>query len=117
MGRKNRNAGTPRFDPTEPQRVRWKEGTGWRTGRLVIDLITPKGELRVTDDRTGQDHRIAAGELQRLVRGPRGGKHWKPYTAAEIAASLAAPKPARKTARLHALRGCDELSLFGGDAA
>lgn len=65
----------PGYEPG--QRVRWKRGGRWRYGHVGADVHERDGSLRVYDDTTGAARALRAGDVQRLVRGPRGGARWE----------------------------------------
>jgi hypothetical protein len=60
------------------ERVRWKQGGRWRYGHLGASVRERDGSLRVYDDTTGAARALRAGDVQRFVRGPRGGRRWEP---------------------------------------
>jgi hypothetical protein len=61
------------------QEVRWKQQgrSRWRYGHLGDPPVAPDGSLTVYDhDFNGGARALRPGEVQRLVRGPRGGRRW-----------------------------------------
>jgi hypothetical protein len=62
------------------QAVRWKRpgGSRWRYGHLGDDPVEADGGLRVYEDHNGAARTLRPSQVQRLVRGPRGGQRWQP---------------------------------------
>lgn len=62
------------------QAVRWKRpgGARWRYGRLGNDPIESDGGLRIYENHNGAARTLRPSQVQRLVRGPRGGQQWQP---------------------------------------
>jgi hypothetical protein len=81
------------FDPG--QRVRWKQGKRWRYGHLGDGVLARDGSLCVYDDTTGAARSLRVTDLERQVRGPRGGRRWEAYGDA---APASAPAPAAQAA-------------------
>jgi hypothetical protein len=59
------------------ERVRWKQGGRWRYGHLGAGIRERDGSLRIYDDTTGAARTLRPGDVQRFVRGPRGGGRWE----------------------------------------
>lgn len=64
------------YEPGE--RVRWKQGGRWRYGRVGAGIRERDGSLRVYDEVTGAARALRTSDVQRFVRGPRGGGRWQP---------------------------------------
>lgn len=76
------------------QEVRWKQQgrSRWRYGHLGDPPVAPDGSLTVYDhDFNGGARALRPGQVQRLVRGPRGGRQW---VSCQSADGLPSPGPA-----------------------
>lgn len=59
------------------QEVRWKQRSRWRHGHLADPPMASDGSLNVYDDDfNGGARTLRAADVERLVRGPRGGRRW-----------------------------------------
>jgi hypothetical protein len=68
------------MEPGRPgQKVRWKRRGRWRYGHLGDPPVEADGGLRVYDDDfNGAARTLRRSEVERLERGPRGGRRWLP---------------------------------------
>jgi hypothetical protein len=65
------------------QRVRWKQRGRWRQGRIGDPPVERDGSLHVFDDFNGGSRALRPAGVQRLARGPRGGRRWVPCEPAD----------------------------------
>lgn len=65
------------------QQVRWKQRGRWRHGRIGDPPVERDGSLHVFDDFNGGSRALRPAGVQRLARGPRGGRRWVPCEPAE----------------------------------
>ena len=68
---------------TAGQQVRWKQRGRWRHGRIGDPPVERDGSLHVFDDFNGGSRALRPAGVQRLARGPRGGRRWVPCEPAD----------------------------------
>lgn len=58
------------------QEIRWKQRSRWQLGHLGDPPVAPDGSLNVYANYNGGARALRPGAVERLVRGPRGGRRW-----------------------------------------
>lgn len=107
----------PAFEPRAGEPVRWKQGRGWRSGRLAADPLAGDGSVRVVDGYSGGARSLRSGLVEVRATGPRGGRHWSRWDDVVLAqarpcelAGCAEQAPGQRAAAQFALRNHhDEL--------
>jgi hypothetical protein len=72
--------------PPPPQEIRWRNSSNgrWKSGRLI--RINPDGTEEFYDTRiASRTMDLSRVRIERKVKGPRGGTHWRPLLEDRLA--------------------------------